>query len=90
MEPRRRYIQEFKQEAIQQTKLVGGAITQVEKDLGFKAAMLGPWCREANRRERKAFPEKEKDHGRWERYRLKKIPRLVNMSLWISHPESLI
>ena len=47
MEPRRKYSQEFKQEAVQLTKQAEGAITQVAKDLGLNAAMLGRWCREA-------------------------------------------
>jgi transposase len=56
MEPRRKYSQEFKQEVVQLTKQARGAITQVARDLGINAAMLGRWCREAGRREPKAFP----------------------------------
>ena len=56
MEKRRKYSQEFKQEAVQLTKQAGGAITQVAKDLSLNAAMLGRWCREAGRRGGKAFP----------------------------------
>lgn len=56
MEPRRKYSQAFKQEAVQLTKQAGGAITQVAKDLGINAAMVGRWCREANQRKQKAFP----------------------------------
>lgn len=56
MEQRRKYSQEFKQEAVQLTNQAGGAMTQVAKDLGINAAMLGRWCREAGQRGRKAFP----------------------------------
>ncbi|MGD9849622.1 MAG: transposase [Nitrospirales bacterium] len=56
MEQRKKYSQEFKQEAVQLTKQAGGAISQVAKDLGLNAAMLGRWCREAGRRGHKAFP----------------------------------
>jgi transposase len=56
MEQRRTYSQEFKQEAIQLTRQAGGAITQVARDLGINAAMLGRWCREAKQRGTKAFP----------------------------------
>ncbi|WNM64005.1 hypothetical protein [Candidatus Nitrospira neomarina] len=37
-------------------KQAGGAITQVARDLGINAAMLGRWCREAGLRGPKAFP----------------------------------
>ncbi|MCW5782287.1 MAG: transposase [Nitrospirales bacterium] len=56
MKPRRKCSQVFKQEAVQLPKQAGGAITQVAKDLGLNAAMVGRWCREANQRKRKAFP----------------------------------
>lgn len=50
MEQRKKYSQEFKQKAVQLTKQAGGAITQVAKDLGLNAAMVGRWCREAQQR----------------------------------------
>ena len=56
MEQRRTYSQEFKQEAVQLTRQAGRGITQVAKDLGLNAAMLGHWCREAGQRGGKAFP----------------------------------
>lgn len=56
MEKRRKYGQEFEQEAVQLIKQAGGAITQVAKDLGINATMLGRWCREAHQRGSKAFP----------------------------------
>ncbi|MCA9451575.1 MAG: transposase [Nitrospiraceae bacterium] len=55
MEQRRKYSQEFRQEAIKLTKQGGSALTQVAKDLGINAAMLRRWCREANQRGCKAF-----------------------------------
>ncbi|MDR4484214.1 MAG: transposase [Nitrospirales bacterium] len=69
MEPRRTYSQEFKQEAIQLTKQAGGAITQVAKNLGMNAAMLG-------RRGSKAFPRTGTPHNQ-ERARLKRELALV-------------
>jgi transposase len=76
MEQRRRYSQEFKQEAVQLTKQAGGAITQVAKDLGLNAAMLGRWCREAGRRGWKAFPGTGMPHDQ-EVTRLKRELALV-------------
>ncbi len=76
MEPRRTYSQEFKQEAVQRTKQAGGAITHVAKDLGINAAMVGRWCREANRRKGKAFPGTETPHDQ-EFARLKRDLALV-------------
>jgi len=76
MEKRRKYSQEFKQEAVQLTKQAGGAITQVAKDLGINAAMLGRWCREAGRRGAKAFPGTGMPHDQ-ELARLKRELALV-------------
>jgi transposase len=76
MEQRKKYSQEFKQEAIQLTKQAGGAITQVAKDLGLNAAMLGRWCREATQRGRKAFPGTGTPHDQ-ELVRLKRELALV-------------
>lgn len=76
MEPRRKYSQEFKQEAVQLTKQAGGAIAQVAKDLGINAAMVGRWCREANQRKRKAFPGTGTPHDQ-EFARLKRELALV-------------
>jgi len=56
MEKRRKYTPEFKHEAVQLTHQAGGAITQVARDVGINAAMLGRWCRETHRRGPKAFP----------------------------------
>ena len=76
MEPRRKYSQEFKQEAVHLTKQAGGAITQVAKDLGINAAMLGRWWREAGRRGSKAFPGTGMPHDQ-ELARLKRELALV-------------
>lgn len=76
MEQRRKYSQAFKQEAVQLTKQAGGAITQVAKDLGINAAMLGRWCREAGQRGRQAFPGTGIPHAQ-ELARLKRELTLV-------------
>ena len=76
MEQRKKYSQEFKQEAVQLTKQAGGAISQVAKDLGLNAAMLGRWCREAGRRGHKAFPGTGMPHDQ-EVARLKRELALV-------------
>lgn len=76
MEQRRKYPQEFKQEAIQLTKQSGGKITQVARDLGLNAAMLGRWCREAQQRGGKAFPGTGTPHDQ-EVARLKRELALV-------------
>ena len=76
MEPRRTYSQELKQETVQLTKQAGGAITQVAKDLGLNAAMLGRWCREAGRRGTQAFPGTGTPHDQ-ELARLKRKLALV-------------
>ena len=76
MEPRRKYSQEFKQEAVQLTKQAGGVMTQVAKDLGINAAMLGRWCREGGRRGAKAFPGTGTPHDQ-EFARLKRELALV-------------
>lgn len=68
MEQRRKYSQEFNQEAVQLTQQAGGAITEVAKELGSNAAMLGRWCREAGRRGAKAFPGTRRPHDQeWAR-----------------------
>ena len=76
MEQRRTYSQEFKQEAVQLTKQAEGSITQVAKDLGLNAAMLGRWCREAGKRGQKAFPGTGMPHDQ-EVARLKRELALV-------------
>ena len=76
MEKRRTYSPEFKQEAVQLTKQAGGGITQVARDLGVNAAMLGRWCREAGRRGPKAFPGTGTPHDQ-ELARLKRELALV-------------
>lgn len=62
MEKRRKYNQEFKQEAVQLTRQGGGSITQVARNLGINAGMLGRGCREAQRRGPKAFPGRGLPH----------------------------
>ena len=76
MEQRKKYRQEFKQEAVQLTQQAGRGITQVAKDLGLNAGMLGRWCREASRRGHKAFPGTGMSHDQ-ELARLKRELALV-------------
>ena len=46
MEKRRKFSQEFKQEAVRLVSGVGVVISQVAKDLGINEWDLGRWCRE--------------------------------------------
>lgn len=55
MEKRRKFSSEFKQEAVHLVSEGGGAISQVAKDLGINAGMLGRWCREQRENGQKAF-----------------------------------
>ncbi|HBP90832.1 MAG TPA: hypothetical protein DD706_24460 [Nitrospiraceae bacterium] len=43
---RRRFSQEFKQEAMQMAKGADLSISQVGKDLGLHTTVLRRWCRE--------------------------------------------
>ena len=76
MEPRRTYSQELKQETVQLTKQAGEINTQMAKDLGINAAMLGRCCREAGRRGTQAFPGTGTPHDQ-ELARLKRKLALV-------------
>jgi len=49
MEKRRKYSSEFKDVAVQLTKEGEGSMTQVARNLGINAAMLGQWCRGSQR-----------------------------------------
>jgi transposase len=56
MRSRRKYTQEYKREAVQLVKAGDVAVSQVAKDLGINANMLGRWCRELKSSAGKAFP----------------------------------
>ena len=55
MSKRRRYSQEYKQEAVQLAKSSEESLSQVARDLGINATMLGRWCREYGREGPRAF-----------------------------------
>ncbi len=55
MSKRRKYSSEFKQEAVELTRMVGVTISQIAKDLGIGANMLSRWRREQERDGAKAF-----------------------------------
>lgn len=76
MEQRIKYRQKFMQEAVQLTRQPGPGITQVAKDLGLNAAILGRWCREARQRGYKAFPGTGTPHDQ-ELARLKRELALI-------------
>jgi len=46
MSKRRNYSPEFKREAVELTRMDGVTISQIAKDLGIGANMLGRWRRE--------------------------------------------
>ena len=52
---RRRFSQEFKQEAVQMARGADLSISQVAKDLGLHTNVLSRWCREQERDGVKAF-----------------------------------
>ena len=55
MPKRRQYPEEYKHEAVQLAKSTAGSISQVARDLGINANVLGRWCREAEREGPRAF-----------------------------------
>lgn len=46
MSSRRKYTQEYKREAVQLAQAGDVRVSQVARDLGINANMLGRWCRE--------------------------------------------
>ena len=55
MSKRRKYSQEFKQEAVQMANTSGHRISQVAGELGINSTMLGRWCREHEAGGQRAF-----------------------------------
>jgi len=55
MPKRRNYSPEFKREAVELTRMEGVTISQIARDLGIRANMLGRWRREASANAEKAF-----------------------------------
>jgi len=55
MPKRRNYSPEFKREAVEPTRMEGVTISQIARDLGIRANMLGRWRRETSADAEKAF-----------------------------------
>jgi len=53
---RRKYSEEYKQEAVALTKVPGATITGVARDLGINGHMLGRWRKLLEEHGEKAFP----------------------------------
>ena len=56
MSKRRKYSDEFKREAVQMTTHPGVSKSQIARELGINATMLGRWCREFETGGSRAFP----------------------------------
>ena len=56
MRKRRRFTDEFKQQAVQLASQPGVTKRQIAEELGIGAKMLGRWCREFSEHGEKAFP----------------------------------
>ena len=56
MSQRRKYTEEFKQQAVELAYEAGVSKAQVAGELGIDANMLGRWCRERQALGSKAFP----------------------------------
>jgi transposase len=55
MAKRKRYTQEFKQEAVRLARSRGESVSAVARDLGLNPNMLSRWCRELEADGAKAF-----------------------------------
>lgn len=55
MEKRRKFSREFKHEAVELATGGDTVISQIAKDLGINAGMLGRWCQEHRQNGQKAF-----------------------------------
>jgi transposase len=56
MSSRKRYSAEYKQEAVRLVRSGEVAVSQVARELGINANMLGRWCRELRGTPAKPFP----------------------------------
>ena len=56
MRKRRRFIDEFKQQAVDLASQPGVTKKQIAEDLDIDVKMLGRWCRELDEHGAKAFP----------------------------------
>jgi transposase len=55
MAKRRNYSPEYKREAVELTRMEGATVSQIARDLGIRANMLGRWRRELSAGGDKAF-----------------------------------
>lgn len=55
MQQRKKYSAEYKREAVEMARSSGVPISQISRELGINAAMLGRWCREAADAGNRAF-----------------------------------
>lgn len=62
MSKRRKYSSEFKREAVAMANQPGIPLSQVARELGINANMLGRWSRELERNGTKAFGGQGKPH----------------------------
>jgi len=58
MRTRRKYSQEYKQEAVQLVQQSDVSLAQVASNLGINANMLARWCKEYSDSEKTLFPGK--------------------------------
>ena len=56
MHKRRRFSDEFKQQAVELTSQLGVTKRQIAEELGIGAKLLGRWCKEFSEHGDKAFP----------------------------------
>lgn len=56
MSKRRKFSEEFKREAVALTRQPGVTMSQVARDIGVTAGLLGRWRQEVNNGKGKAFP----------------------------------
>ncbi len=56
--PRRKYSQEFKQEAVSLASNPSVSVSQVARELGINDGLLRRWCKENQSHGSKAFPGK--------------------------------
>ena len=82
---RRKYTQEFKEEAVKLITEQGYQITEAARNLGVNENMLGRWKREIEGAGEGALKKKALNQRFWSRkYALKEAPRCV---VWVADPE---
>ena len=57
MSERRKFSNEFKREAVELTRSANVTVSQVARELGVNATLLGKWRRQLEREGEKAFPD---------------------------------